>query len=183
MGRQWVRRYVKARPNIFVYDDADLPDIIKSIGGGHWFGTIFISKRQIEQVPDAWWSSVLIHEFVHHVQRERRIEKYAGLALLGAGGLGAYIIAARIEYPNLEMERGAEYVQFSILYEMNDPGAIQAALPWISNAKREDLAVEICNLKAGGPDVYAAIRHRNPCYGFWADSDYFNDQRDFPESF
>jgi len=119
----------------------------------------------------------LIHEFVHYEQRLGAWAKYGGLALLGVGGLGAAIVLT--DYPTLEKERGAQYVQFSILYEMNDPDAIYAA---VKSKKQEDLAVEIGKLKTGGlPVLYQSVMPRNPAYQFWWPS--FGGEEAFPVGF
>ncbi|MBU1746652.1 MAG: hypothetical protein KKA73_03105, partial [Chloroflexi bacterium] len=161
----WVMRWLANPPGIQVLDlngyinalpTGDIREkleyIQRNLGSGQWFGVVFIAVEWLKEKPDAWRASVLIHEFVHTEQWR---------AALNNGV--AWEEACR---GSLEKERGAQFVQFSIIYNMNDQNAINAALQK-RGGKRDELAVEISRLMIPCDSAYAAVRGRNLVYSDW----------------
>ncbi len=175
-GRKGVRRFVKANPTIFVYNEADLDrlianappglqeqlEYIKTIGAGHWFGTIYISSAWIGRSPGAWESSVLIHEHDHRVQMGVALGM-AGYSFESGAPPAVWLWAAT---PSMEKERGAFWVQGSILSAWGDPGAIEMFLQKLGGGQKE-LTVALSTLKEGGPEAYDWIRGKNNFYQLW----------------
>ncbi|MBU0493197.1 MAG: RHS repeat-associated core domain-containing protein [Chloroflexi bacterium] len=170
IGREWVMRWLANPPGIQVLDlnefIANTPagvDILgfkpketleyiqRNLGSGQWYGVVFIAVEWLKEKPDAWRASVLIHEFVHTEQY--RAAYRAGIKIADAGR------------GTLEKERGAEFVQYSIIYHMNDQNAINSALG--RRGSRDELAVEICKLVTSRSLAYNAILGRNDFYISW----------------
>jgi RHS repeat-associated protein len=170
IGHEWVQRWADNPPDVCVLDldgwinetSGDvkgwLEYIQNDLGSGQWWGVIPIAAQWLKEKPDAWRASVLIHEFVHTEQFRAAQEATKWLPVswsikYGWAGL-----------PSLEKERGAEFVQYSIIYHMNDPDAINAALGVAEGGTRKELAVEICKLVTSRSLAYNAILPKNIFY-------------------
>ena len=83
--------------------------------------------------------------------------------------------------PSLEKERGAFWVQYSILHAMNDPEGLAAAGMKDKVALRHALVV----LERGGQRAYDMIVGKNLFYNFWPDTIWpgVDTSRWFPLSF
>ena len=156
-GRGWVRKYAAVRPPVIVYDIPN--EYIMNLGSGHWWGSLFLSTRWLNEEPDVWRSSVLIHEFVHYEQMQKaRVERARHLAETGEYGWNEFTLAVWAGNPSLEKERGTHYVQWKIRYNMTPGG---------KEAERKKLADELKVLERGGPEAYNWLRERNVYYRDW----------------
>ncbi|MBU1751451.1 MAG: RHS repeat-associated core domain-containing protein, partial [Chloroflexi bacterium] len=176
IGQEWVQRWVDNPPEVKVLDldgwinetSGDVQEWLKyvqyNLGSGQWWGIIPIAAQWLKEKPNAWRASVLIHEFVHTEQYRAAGEGSSSARFGISMAIYRNIVAG---LPSLEKERGAEFVQYSIIYHMNDPDAINIALGVLEGGTLEQLTVEICKLVTSRGLAYDKIVGRNKFYILW----------------